>query len=183
MVGSTTYGLSEFNGLSTSDAMTLLTRCIAIPTWTAALAEARPYASVDELVTHADALADRWTVADVTAALSDRPRLGGPIPSDNTFSPSEQAQVLVASTEDDAAARVRARIHSGNVAYEGRFGMIFMIRAAGRTGAEVLAELDRRLTNDPGDEILEATRELREITLLRLRQVVHASTPGAADFP
>ena len=60
---------------------------------------------------------------------------------------------------------------AGNAAYEGRFGRIFLIRAAGRSAPEMLAELERRLGNSAEAETSEAIAQLREIALLRL----HAS--------
>ena len=47
---------------------------------------------------------------------------------------------------------------------------VFLIRAAGRSPAEVLAELRRRLRNDPGAEQREVAEQLRPITRLRLER-------------
>ena len=41
----------------------------------------------------------------------------------------------------DAAAGVTAAIAAGNAAYEERFGRVFLIRAAGRSPEQILAEL------------------------------------------
>ena len=72
----------------------------------------------------------------------------------------------------DAAADVAARIAAGNAAYEERFGRVFLIRAAGRSPEEMLAELERRLGNDDETEAREAIEQLRQIALLRLRTSV-----------
>jgi 2-oxo-4-hydroxy-4-carboxy-5-ureidoimidazoline decarboxylase len=58
------------------------------------------------------------------------------------------------------------------MAYEERFERVFLIRASGRTGPQILAELDRRLGNDPATERAETVSQLREIALLRLEQVL-----------
>ena len=47
---------------------------------------------------------------------------------------------------------------------------VFPIRAAGRSPAEVLAELRRRLRNDPGAEQREVAEQLRPVTRLRLER-------------
>jgi 2-oxo-4-hydroxy-4-carboxy-5-ureidoimidazoline decarboxylase len=60
------------------------------------------------------------------------------------------------------------RLVAGNVAYEERFGHVFLIRAAGRSGPEILAELERRLGNDDDAERAETVDNLRQIALLRL---------------
>ena len=49
---------------------------------------------------------------------------------------------------------------------------MFLIRAAGRGSSEILAELHRRLGNDDATEREETVRALRDIAVLRLRQVV-----------
>ena len=71
---------------------------------------------------------------------------------------------------DDAA--VMAALAEGNREYEQRFDRVFLIRAAGRSASEVLAELRRRLGNDDETERAETVAALREIALLRLKDVV-----------
>ena len=68
-------------------------------------------------------------------------------------------------------ADVSERIRRGNVAYEQRFGRVFLIRAAGRSAEEILAQLEQRLENDPAAEEPIVARELREIALLRLERM------------
>ena len=72
---------------------------------------------------------------------------------------------------DPADAEVAQALAVGNAAYEARFDRVFLIRAAGRSAPEILAELDRRLGNDDDTEREETVTQLREIALLRLRQV------------
>jgi 2-oxo-4-hydroxy-4-carboxy-5-ureidoimidazoline decarboxylase len=68
---------------------------------------------------------------------------------------------------------------AANRQYEARFGRVFLIRAAGRSAADILAELRRRLHNEPADEAAEVATQLREIALLRLEQLVGAETGEA----
>src|SRR5262249_59164678 len=82
------------------------------------------------------------------------------------FSRAEQAGV------DGTDAAVAQALVEGNVAYEARFGRVFLIRAAGRSSADILDELDRRLQNDTETELGEVVGQLGEIAILRLRQVV-----------
>ena len=49
---------------------------------------------------------------------------------------------------------------------------MFLIRAAGRSGDEILAELERRLGNTPEAERDETVDNLRQIALLRLENEV-----------
>ncbi|MCY7325058.1 MAG: OHCU decarboxylase, partial [Microbacteriaceae bacterium] len=66
----------------------------------------------------------------------------------------------------------------GNRRYEHRFGRVFLIRAAGRSRAEILAELERRLLLDDQTELAIVGGQLLEIALLRLEQTF-GSTLGA----
>ena len=81
----------------------------------------------------------------------------------------------------DAAAGVAAAIAAGNAAYEERFGRVFLIRAAGRTPEQILAELRaparqrRRRPRRP-----RRSEQLAEIALLRLRATRDADFPTAA---
>ena len=77
--------------------------------------------------------------------------------------PSEQAGVDPADAE---------RLRAANLAYEQRFGRVFLVRAAGRSSAEILSELERRLGNDDTTEREETVTALRDIALLRLEGVL-----------
>ena len=56
----------------------------------------------------------------------------------------------------------------GNQTYEQQFGRIFLVRAAGRSRIEILAELHRRLGLSAAEEAAEVADQLRQIALLRL---------------
>ena len=65
-----------------------------------------------------------------------------------------------------------AALAAENRQYEDRFGHVFLIAASGRSADEILAELRRRIGNDPAVELEEAKRELRKIAQLRLAGLV-----------
>ncbi|OMQ15380.1 hypothetical protein A7K94_0209900, partial [Modestobacter sp. VKM Ac-2676] len=68
-----------------------------------------------------------------------------------------------------ADAELQRRLAEGNRRYEARFGRIYLVRAAGRTGPELLDLLEQRLTNDPTTELAVTRAQLAEIALLRLK--------------
>jgi 2-oxo-4-hydroxy-4-carboxy-5-ureidoimidazoline decarboxylase len=72
----------------------------------------------------------------------------------------------------DADDETREALLEGNRAYEKRFDHVFLIRAAGRSPDEMLAELRRRLDNDEDRERAEVTEQLAQITALRVRGLV-----------
>lgn len=160
--------LNDFNALSPERAKALLRPCVAIPAWAEQLAAGRPYASPAMLLAAARQAAEGWNGADLAAALSAHPRIGERAAGQNAeaaFSRREQAGV---APDDQTADALRA----GNLAYEQRFGRVFLVRAKGRSADEMLAILHRRLANSPAQEQQESLEQLRQITLLRLEELI-----------
>jgi len=106
-------------------------------------------------------------VAEIDEAIAHHPRIGEKPTGEGAaqdFSRSEQASL----DEDDA--ELAAAIAAGNKAYEDRFGRVFIIRAAGRTRAEILEELERRLELPNSTELEIVGEQLRDIALIRLEK-------------
>ncbi len=160
--------IAGFNALDAATAEQRLLRCLDVPRWASEVAQARPYADLDDLRDRAGRAAATLTDDELDAALAGHPRIGERAGAghDKAFSASEQSGV------DAADGDVTTALHEGNLAYEKRFDRVFLIRAAGRDSAQILAELRRRLDNDDASERAEVVTQLREIALLRLEQVV-----------
>lgn len=73
---------------------------------------------------------------------------------------------------DSENERLAQDLREGNARYEARFGRVFLIRAKGRSGEEMLQALTRRLQHTADEEVAEALAQLREITMLRLEGVI-----------
>jgi len=159
--------LATFNALPYDAAQAVIAHCVAIPRWQQALAAARPFASVSALLEEAERLAQAWDSEDLEQALTAHPRIGERASgADKEAALSRQEQ----SAMGDANAALKQAMLAGNQAYEARFGRVFLIRARGRSGEEMLAQLQRRLSHDEETETREALQQLREITLLRLKE-------------
>ncbi len=161
--------LKAFNDADAAGAKRRIAHCVALPDWVDALVAARPFHSQQALLQAADELARKWDQQALDQALSAHPRIGEQAAGtgkEAAMSRSEQGQV----NADDAALRQALRV--GNAAYEQRFDRVFLIRAKGRSGGEILAELQRRLNNTERQELIEALAQLREITLLRLEEAL-----------
>lgn len=159
--------LQQFNQLSDAEARAAIAHCVAIPGWSSELAAARPYASLEQLMQYAGQVARSWDGDDLRQALSAHPRIGErPAGEGKEAALSRQEQSAV--SDDNWQLKQALRI--GNADYEQRFGRVFLIRAKGRSGEEMLSQLRRRLANDPQQEQQEALTQLREITLLRLQE-------------
>jgi 2-oxo-4-hydroxy-4-carboxy-5-ureidoimidazoline decarboxylase len=142
--------------------------CLHVPRWVDDLVARAPYSSLAELEEIARAAATPLSTEEIDQALSTHPRIGEKPQGDSAaakLSTSEQSASAAGDPAlDDALA-------NGNRAYEERFDRIFLIRAAGRSREEILAELTRRLTLDPDSELAVVGEELRDIALLRIPQV------------
>jgi len=161
--------LDDFNDEPTDRAADALRSCNAGPRFADEVVAGRPYPDVDSLVAHAEAVARSLSWDEVSVALAAHPRIGDrPEGSSAEAVASRREQ----SSMTDADAATRAALVEGNRAYEERFGHVFLIRAAGRSPAEMLAELRRRLANDVEAERVEATEQLAQITGLRVRGLV-----------
>ncbi|CAB4920017.1 unannotated protein [freshwater metagenome] len=106
---------------------------------------------------------------EVAQALAAHPRIGDRVSGDSAeASSSRREQSSMSSAADD----VRDALLQGNRDYEDRFDHVFLIRAAGRTPEEMLAELRRRLAHAPEQERPEVLEQLAQITELRVRGLV-----------
>lgn len=143
-----------------------LVLCLAVPRWIEEVTAAGPFTSVDALVGVARGAAVPLTDDEIDAALARHPAIGA-TPSqrgvDAELSRNEQATLGASDAATEAALR------ETNEAYRRRFGRVFLIRAAGRTRAEVLAELRRRIESTPAEESAELSEQLHQIAALRIR--------------
>jgi allantoicase len=164
--------LRQLNAMDGPELRAALIDFCAAPAWVEAMAGARPFASADAILRAADAAAESVPADDWREAFRHHPRIGERTAekrqSDTarTLSSLEQAVVSTAPQSDLAA------LAAGNRLYEDRFGHVFIVSAAGRSTAEILAMLRDRLKNDPDAEIGIAAAEQQAITRRRLESVL-----------
>jgi OHCU decarboxylase len=106
------------------------------------------------------------TDEDWIAAFRAHPRIGERGGDSPESSEREQSRVRQSASETIAALGAENRL------YEEKFGHVFLIRASGRSGEEILSELRRRMTNGSDLELAEARRELARIAADRLMDLV-----------
>ena len=145
--------------------------CLHVPRWVDDVVERAPYSSLAELEEIARAAATPLSPEEVDQALSTHPRIGEKASGESAAAKLSKAEQSSSASSDPALDEALA---NGNRAYEETFGRIFLIRAAGRSRTEILAELNRRLTLDPDTELTVVGEELRDIALLRIPQVFTA---------
>jgi 2-oxo-4-hydroxy-4-carboxy-5-ureidoimidazoline decarboxylase len=161
--------LDDFNDEPAERATESLRACNAAPRFATEVLAGRPYPDSDAVVARAEAVARSLSWDEVSVALAAHPRIGDR-PEGSSAEAAASRREQSSMTDTDAA--TRAALLDGNRAYEERFGHVFLIRAAGRSPEEMLAELRRRLANDAAAERAEATEQLAQITGLRVRELV-----------
>jgi 2-oxo-4-hydroxy-4-carboxy-5-ureidoimidazoline decarboxylase len=142
--------------------------CLHVPRWVDDVVARAPYSSLAELEEVARAAATPLSADEIDQALSTHPRIGEKPRGDSAAAKLSKAEQSASASSDPALDEALA---TGNQAYEERFDRIFLIRAAGRSRAEILGELTRRLSLDPDTELAVVGEELRDIALLRIPQV------------
>jgi allantoicase len=149
--------VSRLNGLSRADAIaTLRTFCSSLR-WAERMADARPFEDAAALYRIAERAFFSLQEQDWLEAFSAHPRIGDR--QGSAWSVAEQSGV-----QDEQ----RAAFVELNQKYLDRNGFVFLICATGRSGAEMLGELQRRLGEPRAREIRTATEEQAKILRLRI---------------
>ncbi|HTQ93770.1 MAG TPA: 2-oxo-4-hydroxy-4-carboxy-5-ureidoimidazoline decarboxylase [Streptosporangiaceae bacterium] len=157
--------LGSFNGAPAQDAERTVLACCASGTFAKAIAGRRPYPDQAALLTTIDAVFGTLSWDDIVEAMSEHPRIGDRSVRGG-MSAAEQSGAAAASDE------TRQGLVDGNVAYEQRFGHVFLICASGLSGQEMLDQLRARLDNDEEAERAVVRAELRKITRLRMTKML-----------
>jgi 2-oxo-4-hydroxy-4-carboxy-5-ureidoimidazoline decarboxylase len=166
--------LERLNALPAEKAAEVLRTCCGSSSWVDAMVARRPFDSVEALVATADELWLTTGPADWDEAFAHHPRIGE---RDSKASLSPTARAWSAGEQSAAGssdAKDRAALAAAGLEYERRFGRICIVCAYGRSAADLLADLEARLGNDPDRERVVAMQEQGKITELRLRKLVAA---------
>ena len=161
--------LAAFNEQPVDEARTRALVWLDVPRWADFLAATRPYADVGELEAAMVSASATITDAELEQALARHPRIGERADAaqhDAEHSTREQSGV------DRADADVVRRLEDGNRAYEERFGRVFIVRAAGRSGPEILDHLRHRLDNTDEAERAATIDQLTQIAVLRMKEAL-----------
>ncbi|MER6673424.1 2-oxo-4-hydroxy-4-carboxy-5-ureidoimidazoline decarboxylase [Streptomyces sp. NPDC000983] len=165
MTSTSTPGLIRFNALEQPAARAALHEACASRTWGERLLAARPYATADDLYTASDAAMADLSAADLAEAMAGHPPIGRPKPGDPT-SAREQRGMAGASDE------LKAEMLELNLAYQDRFGHVFLICATGLTGEQMRDAVKERIGNPPERERETVRTELGKINRIRLARLV-----------
>ncbi|WP_216589121.1 2-oxo-4-hydroxy-4-carboxy-5-ureidoimidazoline decarboxylase [Streptomyces brasiliscabiei] len=171
---SSTPGLARFNALEKHAAAAALHEACASAEWGRRLLAGRPYATPEDLFEASDAAMAELTEADLAEAMAGHPPIGRPKPGDPT---SAREQRGMAGAPD----ALKAEMLALNLAYQERFGHVFLICATGRTGEQMRDAVRERIGNAPEREREIVRTELGRINRIRLARLVEAEAEGEAE--
>ncbi|MDT0610304.1 2-oxo-4-hydroxy-4-carboxy-5-ureidoimidazoline decarboxylase [Streptomyces sp. DSM 40712] len=153
----TASSLEHFNTAPPDEAVQTLLTCLNSRDWAHPLTAHRPYPDLPALLAAADEAAYDLSPVGLTEALA--------------------AEALPTLPEDTYAAAHTA-LSAATAAYESRFGHAFVICLDGLPASEaldhVLEGIRSRLANDPDEERLVASEELRRLATGRLTRLLGA---------
>jgi 2-oxo-4-hydroxy-4-carboxy-5-ureidoimidazoline decarboxylase len=167
--------LKRWNSVPTAMAVNEILPCCGSRAWAEGVAARRPLRGKETLLTAADEIWRSLPESDWLEAFHSHPRIGesragespawaGALQQSTHWSEQEQGRVREASEAS------RAALAQGNRVYEEKFNRIFIVCADGKSTAEILAVLERRLKNDEAAELREAAEQQRQITQIRLQR-------------
>ena len=162
---STPPGLARFNVLEEHAAHAALLEVCASTAWARRLLAARPYPAADDLYAASDAAMTELTAADLAEAIAGHPPIGRPRPGDPTSAREQRGMA-------GASEGLKAEMLELNLAYQERFGHVFLICATGRTGEHMRDAARERIGNPPEREREIVRTELGMINRIRLARIV-----------
>ncbi|POX47445.1 2-oxo-4-hydroxy-4-carboxy-5-ureidoimidazoline decarboxylase [Streptomyces sp. Ru72] len=161
----TPLGLARFNTLEEPAARTALHEVCASTAWAARLLAGRPYATAEDLYAANDAAMTEMTTADLAQAMAGHPPIGRPKPGDPASAWEQRGM-------DGASDELKAEMLELNLAYQEKFGHVFLICATGRTGEQMRDAVKERIGNAPEREREIVRSELGKINRIRLARIV-----------
>lgn len=165
--------VNRLNELSANEAQAEFLKCCGSTEWARAMADARPFASDQELLAKADQVSALLQDEDWLEAFRAHPKIGEKKAATNQSQQEQKWSAQEQSGVGAASADTISELAERNREYEKRFGFIFIVCASGKSPDEMLAILKSRIDNDPRTELSIAAEEQRKITRLRLEKLLN----------
>ena len=165
--------LTHWNQLSIQEAAEEVLPCGGSRAWAHTMATRRPLGTQQMVLAVSDEIWRNLSQEDRKEAFRSHPRIGEalrhhpggrPGQRSGNWSAEEQGGV----TNNDEA--VKQRIAALNAEYEKRFGHKFLVCASGKSAADIVEIMQRRLQNDLQTELVEMAEQQRQIIQIRLRK-------------
>ncbi|HEX7939534.1 MAG TPA: 2-oxo-4-hydroxy-4-carboxy-5-ureidoimidazoline decarboxylase [Gemmatimonadaceae bacterium] len=163
--------LAELNAMAPTDAASAFWQCCSSTQWASRMSVLRPFKNEAELYQAAESVWWELSSPDWLEAFGHHPRIGSRL-SALGFRQSDDWAKGEQSGMKDAPSKIREELVRWNEQYERRFGFVFLICATGKAPGEMLAQMERRMNNEPAAELRVAAGEQAKITRLRLGKMI-----------
>ncbi len=160
--------LEQFNTLSASQLKEELFKCCGSTTWAEKLADKVPFPSIVALKHESNRIWFGCDEKDWMEAFTHHPKIGDVESLEKKFASTANWASGEQSGVNVADKNVLIELKDLNDSYERKFGYIFIVCATGKSAAEMLGLLKKRINNDPEEEIEIAVNEQNKITHIRL---------------
>lgn len=165
--------LAPLNTISATEAVADLLKCCGSVRWAQAMAAARPFNSVEGLLTEADKVWWSLSEADWLEAFRAHPKIGEKKAAATQSAEAQKWSAQEQSGVAQASADTISQLAERNRQYEDQFGFIFIVCASGKSSEEMLAIINGRIRNDRETELRTAAEEQSKITRLRLEKLLN----------
>jgi 2-oxo-4-hydroxy-4-carboxy-5-ureidoimidazoline decarboxylase len=165
--------LSKYiNQLANEELNKALEKCCASGRWRDQMAAARPFATDQQVLQHATDVWNSLGRDDWLEAFAAHPRIGDVESLRRKYADTREWAGAEQAGVDGANFVTLQRLADLNLAYETKFGYLFIVCATGKSAAEMLSILEDRLPNEADTEVRNAAAEQLKITLLRLDKLI-----------
>ena len=165
-------GLAWFNSAEESAARAALHEMCAAQDWGSALLARRPYGTAEDLFRTSDEATVTLSDEGLDQAMAGHPPIGRPKPGDPASSREQRGMA-------GASDALKAEMLELNLAYQEKFGHVFLICATGRTGEQMVEAVRNRIDHSPQQEREIVRQELSKINRIRLARLAEEGAPTA----
>lgn len=165
--------LAQFNELTIAEATAKLLTCCTSSSWAKTLADMRPFADIDAMISASDKAWDQTKTneANLIEAFDGHPQIGNVDSLKEKYRNTQDSAAHEQSGANDAEDQVLEDLAQGNQDYLDKFGFIFIVFATGKSAQQMLDLLLARLPNDREAELANAAAEQNKITSLRIQKL------------
>lgn len=165
-------GIEWLNKLPPKELEEQFLKCCGSTNWAGRMADERPFASLDELLSSAERIWWSLDAHDWLDAFRSHPKIGEKKALSQVSTEAQKWSEQEQARASDALPETKFALAQLNEEYQQRFGFIYIICAAGKSSEEILAILEGRMDNAPDDELRVAAAEQAKITQLRLKKLL-----------
>ncbi|HEX2154743.1 MAG TPA: allantoicase [Acidimicrobiia bacterium] len=155
------------DSLFDQEAASFFSTACASGAWVERMMDLRPFGEAAAVLDAADRAFEGLSGDDWLEAFAAHPRIG-----DRAGRQSRAGEAMSRHEQAGVDPNDAGELDDMNRRYEDKFGFTYIVRAAGRSGQEMLELARQRLDNDRHTEIEVAAGQQREITMLRLRRML-----------